>query len=812
MYLGNLIQAHYRQSFAKHLYRAILLPAVAFLLLIPTELTAQQYYTTEGTDFWLAIAPNWYDNDADQYHFAASSRHDCTVTISNPISGWSHTMSVSANSTTTYFLPTSLSNQVWQAGSCTITNKGLHITATDTIQFYTFNHSGTPNSSDAGTILPTSSLGTDYVILTYPTTTTNSSIYSTSYFSVLATEDNTIIDITLNGDTRYNSHSSGSTISITLNAGQIYQVMGTDANSNLTGTHVSVQNCKPIAVFCGSTHTDVPQYANGADLLFQQALPVSLWANEWILAPSHETQHDYALVISASDGCQLFINNNLATTINAYDSYEIDFTSPVHVVTSEPAMIFQYLPSRHNNRGDPASFSPNTIHMTTRCAIFPTFPIESRYPSTSNYYATVILPTAQTSLLRYNGAPVTQSFYPIPNTSYSHTTISLTFGIPNVLTTSGSGFFGHTYGLGENWDSYAFSLGGTDSMVFNHISFHNDTIDTTVCGNLFSIYGNTYDHSGEYSISLDCASTLLRLTLLPNFESYTDTVLCDSLCEWHRQSFFHTGHHSVSVPAPNGCDSIFHLNLTLHPVSNDTIPISCCSDSYIWNDSIINEDGLYSHTYSSIFGCDSTVTISLSLFPSYEFFIDSTVCTNSVFWNGQSYPVPCSRTISYSSIHGCDSIYHLNVSLSEPFDTTYFIQISDTQSYTWINGVTYSRDIDTAIYLPHTSGCDSIYRLRLFVDKIPRDNRIWIPNVFTPDRSDNNVFRIISLDIDLLEVSIYHRWGDWVCTFDGLSQGWDGTKNGHPCPEGTYVYRIRYHVVNSKETPHPILGTITLIR
>lgn len=788
----------------------ILLLSVVVIMFLPTKLDAQSYYTTEGTDFWLAVSPNWRDDDIDQYYFAASSKHACTVTLTNPITGWSHTMSVNANSTTIYAMPTTLSNQVWQAGSCATLNKGLHITATDTIQFHFFNHSGYANSSDAGTILPTSCLGLEYVIMTYPTG--NSAAYSTAFFSVLATEDNTDVSITFNGNTRNNTYPSGRTISITLNAGQVYQVMATDNTGDLTGSRISVQNCKPVAVFCGSTHTDVPMSGNGADHLFQQALPTTLWANEWILVPSREANHDYVRIISASDSCQIFLNGNRSTTIDAYDVYEFDINSPKHITTSKPVMLFQYLPSRYNGMGDPASFAPNPIHMTTRCALFPVFPVASRYPATSLYYATIIVPTSQTSLLRYNNSPIPQTFYPIAYTSYSYANIPISNSGQNKLTTSGDGFFGHTYGLGEDWDSYAFNLGGTDTTLYNlfpHI--YDDTIDTTVCGNRFSLYGHTYIHSGEYTLPAGCTDITLRLTLLPNFEFYTDTNICGSHCSWRGEDFSLPGQYSVSKPAPNGCDSIFHLDLALHPIYNQTIPVTNCSETYVWNDSVINQSGEYTHTYASVDGCDSIVTIDLSLYPSYDIVIDTSVCYDSIFWNGQSYPVPGSQTIQYSTIHGCDSIYHLNIT-NDNFDTTYYVQIADTQSYTWINGITYNNDIDTAIYIIYPNGCDTTYRLKLIVDRIPGNERIWIPNVLTPSRSDNNVFKIYSKNIDKMEVSIYHRWGNWVCTFDGLTQYWDGTKNGIPCIEGAYVYHIRYHVANSNETPHPIIGTVTLIR
>ena len=91
---------------------------------------------------------------------------------------------------------------------------------------------------------------------------------------------------------------------------------------------------------------------------------------------------------------------------------------------------------------------------------------------------------------------------------------------------------------------------------------------------------------------------------------------------------------------------------------------------------------------------------------------------------------------------------------------------------------------------------------------------IWAPNVFTPTLQDaSSHFRIFcSPGIIEAEVSIYHRWGNRIAKFDGLTQAWDGTMNGVLCEQGTYVYRVVYRdekIPNGKST---MAGTVTLLR
>ncbi len=39
---------------------------------------------------------------------------------------------------------------------------------------------------------------------------------------------------------------------------------------------------------------------------------------------------------------------------------------------------------------------------------------------------------------------------------------------------------------------------------------------------------------------------------------------------------------------------------------------------------------------------------------------------------------------------------------------------------------------------------------------------------------------------------IFNRWGEKLFESDDISIGWDGTKNGVPCPGDAYVYKISY--------------------
>lgn len=71
---------------------------------------------------------------------------------------------------------------------------------------------------------------------------------------------------------------------------------------------------------------------------------------------------------------------------------------------------------------------------------------------------------------------------------------------------------------------------------------------------------------------------------------------------------------------------------------------------------------------------------------------------------------------------------------------------------------------------------------------------IFAPNTFTPDNdSYNEVWRVYMQGIDIYNFNllIFNRWGQIVWESNDIDVPWDGTYNGQPVPEGTYVWKIR---------------------
>ena len=90
--------------------------------------------------------------------------------------------------------------------------------------------------------------------------------------------------------------------------------------------------------------------------------------------------------------------------------------------------------------------------------------------------------------------------------------------------------------------------------------------------------------------------------------------------------------------------------------------------------------------------------------------------------------------------------------------------------------------------------------------------KLFVPNAFTPDKQDNNIFLPygVFVDRDGYFFQIYNRWGQVVFETEDVNEGWDGTKNGGSANEGVYVYFIKFK--NSKGEFFEKRGTVTLLR
>ena len=141
--------------------------------------TVAEGQSTEGKDFWVTfMQADQDDNNSLQLQLSISSREDCNVTITNPFTSYSETVSVTAGQMklVTLYSGNVLSNNARSAMATTgkvcyavnsekVDTCALHVTSTKNISLFATNYKKA--TFDATNVLPTASLLDEYIIQTY---------------------------------------------------------------------------------------------------------------------------------------------------------------------------------------------------------------------------------------------------------------------------------------------------------------------------------------------------------------------------------------------------------------------------------------------------------------------------------------------------------------------------------------------------------------------------------------------------------------------------------------------------------------------
>ena len=96
--------------------------------------------------------------------------------------------------------------------------------------------------------------------------------------------------------------------------------------------------------------------------------------------------------------------------------------------------------------------------------------------------------------------------------------------------------------------------------------------------------------------------------------------------------------------------------------------------------------------------------------------------------------------------------------------------------------------------------------------EVIKESVIIVPNVFTPNGDgSNDMFKLIELNLKIIEGEIYNRWGQKLYTWNNLNGGWDGkTPSGDLAPDGTYFYIIK--ATGEDDVEYLKKGSVSLIR
>lgn len=88
---------------------------------------------------------------------------------------------------------------------------------------------------------------------------------------------------------------------------------------------------------------------------------------------------------------------------------------------------------------------------------------------------------------------------------------------------------------------------------------------------------------------------------------------------------------------------------------------------------------------------------------------------------------------------------------------------------------------------------------------------LFMPDAFSPNGDGvNDSFAPKGQFVDKSRMIVYNRWGQVLFETNNAMEGWDGTVNGQPAVEGTYVYRVE--ITDSLGVSFVKTGTLLLAR
>lgn len=399
-------------------------------------------------------------------------------------------------------------------------------------------------------------------------------------------------------------------------------------------------------------------------------------------------------------------------------------------------------------------------------------------------------------------------------------------------------------------------------LIHSHVEY--DTIADTICmGDRIDFHNRVLDTSGSYSYNAGCQGERLMLQVWPLYDfDYSDTAYLGTPYLFGSEQYDHPGVYRQVLTSIGHCDSVQTLHLSS---IEDRDSLACQWDLPLrWWDCLFADAGTDTLRLRSAAGTDSLVALNLAVrrpsIPQLQ--LESTCVAPARYtitlpdsmrytWRseppdpalppdyqaGRLYLVPPVPTTyyfetDYPDAPSCpilDSLFldppdSARVRLvAEPAMVTeefpgYRVTDIDSSSrrHTWFVDEVPQNETSACLYGLCPPASDSIRVTTIGFNGPCADTasvwihlvkqRIFFPNIFTPDESSNNRFRGVGVNVKDYELRIFTKWGDEIFRTTDIMEGWDGRR----CPAAAYVYRCSYTTLSGRR--ETVTGTVVLVR
>lgn len=589
-----------------------------------------QDFSNKGKEFWVAYGshvsmyntngtPNTSNGGSQNMVLYFTSDKNATVTVTIPATGWTRTYAVTANQVTTSDIIPKTGTDDARIVSEGKSTKGIHITSDVAVIAYAHIYNG--SISGASLLFPVNTLAREYYSINF--TQTSNDLNSYSYCYVIATEDNTAVEIIPSANTFNNL--KGDTIRVTLNKGEVYNIFGKALSplqwgsasnptylyrgEDLTGTRVrsvatATSACKKIAVFSGSGKINIQCAANvsgSADNYIQQAFPATAWGKKYLTVPTNRMPNNYFRVCVSNPATVVKRNGvNLTGLINNF-YYEYQSSTPDLIESDNPVMVAQYITTRgqcsnpvfNTSSGNSAGDGdPEMIYLSPIEQTIEKVTINSTGNAAINeHWLNLIIKSAGTATLKVDGIAPTAAVSTHPrDAAYKYYQIPLSQGSHTI--TSDSGFNAIAYGYGSA-ESYGYNAGTNVKDLYQYVTTTNQyaTINSPV-----ACKGSPF----IFSMTLPYVPLSMKWKI-PNYADYiNNTPSPDSTFVLNGRTLYvyriptpyvynAIGTYPITVtvnnPTADGCSGEQNIDFDLQvydpPVADFSWPTSLCTDSTI---------------------------------------------------------------------------------------------------------------------------------------------------------------------------------------------------------------------------------------
>ncbi len=261
-----------------------------------------------GTDFWFTVPPCFEDEDKtyNNVYVLVTGPVSALVTVEVYNRGFTLQKKMQANTIAEFKLEAIIALPWRKTGSQKppeedkVIHGGIHVCSDASVTVYCivrFQY-----TSDGFLVLPTSSLGNEYIVSSYGSMDALTTNIMPSLSGCCATEDSTIVSFTLGGNSYTKTASglkTGDKKRFELRQGDVVMIASDGDGQDLTGSVWKAN--KPIAVVSGNYCANIPIENRWCDYTCEMDLPTYTWGTSYHVPKIHGRKYPSIIRIFAKE-------------------------------------------------------------------------------------------------------------------------------------------------------------------------------------------------------------------------------------------------------------------------------------------------------------------------------------------------------------------------------------------------------------------------------------------------------------------------------------------------------------------------------